>query len=71
MKKLSTFSREARKGQTLMTEIMRQGEKAAIQSLPISSNPYAVGTEDSELWIEGYNDAIQKQRWNFIEGKNR
>lgn len=55
-KKALRASAKARKGQSTLTDIMRQGEKAAAQGLSIGANPYAVGTEDSELWIEGYTD---------------
>lgn len=70
-KKAFRASAKARKGQSTMTDIMRQGEKAAIHGYPVSANPYSVGTEDSELWLEGYNDAVQIKRWNFIERRGR
>ncbi len=42
--------------QSPMLTIMREGEKAAAKGEPQTANPYEAGTEDAELWMEGWED---------------
>lgn len=38
-------------------QILREGEKAYLQGLGVDANPYQSGTEDQEIWTEGWEDA--------------
>ena len=63
------FTRKARKAlrksrqgkQSEYIELLRQGERARITNLGVLDNPYQPGTEESEIWLEGYNGDDQWQ----------
>jgi hypothetical protein len=38
-------------------QILREGEKAYLQRLGLDANPYQSGTEEHEIWTEGWEDA--------------
>ena len=49
--------RKSRQGkQCEYVELLSQGESARRQGLDITANPFCPGTEEHELWTEGFND---------------
>jgi ribosome modulation factor len=38
-------------------QILREGEKAYLKGFGLDANPYQSGTEDAEIWAEGWEDA--------------
>jgi hypothetical protein len=66
------FSRSSRKARRLarearssLVEILRRGERAYSAGLTLADNPFARGTEDAEIWQEGFTDA-RSQEWKIL-----
>jgi hypothetical protein len=37
--------------------VLKEGERAYFAGHPLAANPYAAGSEDAEVWAEGWEDA--------------
>lgn len=40
-------------------QIMKEGERAFLRRLGKDANPYQSGTDEHEIWLEGYVDASE------------
>ena len=49
--------------------IMMEGEAAAFDGLPASSNPYDVGSEEEARWLAGWMEAQEQGKEGYLDSR--